>query len=222
MEPPLPAELICLVLQHLPPNYIALNGRRAFRGAAHHFSAVHHRTVRLASQRLPRRALQWVHDQLQPFARSLTLRQKLKLLAVAAASGCVVNMTAVWGVLRPHLFPELLPPSSASQDPSFNYMLFLPEDEDPGRIACERGHPNLVPWMVQHGCPLAPHATLQAAARHCDLDTLRSLTDLLRPLPGAPKQLNQRVLEAAAASGTCDTLTKRWSGYWVKEAGAAP
>ncbi len=149
--------------------------------------------------------------------RSLTLRQKLKLLAVAAASGCVVNMSAAREVLRPHLFPELLPPDSASHDRSFNYMQFLPEEEDPGRVACEQGHPHLVPWMVQHGCPLAPHATLQAAARHCDLDTLRSLWDLLRPLPGAPEHLDQQVLEAAAASATRDTLIKV---EWVLGEGA--
>ncbi len=39
MDPPLPSELINLVLEHIPPNDIALNGRRAFRAAARHFTA---------------------------------------------------------------------------------------------------------------------------------------------------------------------------------------
>lgn len=182
--------LLCLVLEYLPHNDIAIAGRLTSQDAARHFSSANYRTARLSRSLTPH-AAQSFQLHTQPLMRNLTFRKKLGLLAVAAASGSEANMAVAWSLLRPHLFPELLPSQSALGTPALRDLPYSTICGDAGRVACERGHPYLVHWMVQHGCPLSPTPALEAAARHCDLGTLRELWQLLRPLRGA--HLDQQV-----------------------------
>ncbi len=207
--PALPSDLVCPVLEYLSPNDIALAGRFTCQEAARGFRSARFRTASL-SQPIASHAAQSFQLDAQPRVRMLTFRKKLGLMAIAAASGSEVNMAAASSLLRPQLFPELL--SAAASGMRYTTMF-----GDPGSAACERGHPHLVRWMVQHSCPLSPTRTLAAAARHCDLGALRDLWQLLRSLPGPPLQLDHYVLGAAAASTTPDALAK---AEWVLAEGA--
>ncbi len=182
--------LLCLVLVYLPHNDICVAGRLTCKDAARHFSSANYRTTQLSHPLTPH-AAQSFQLHAQPLMPNLAFRKKLGLLAVAAASGSEANMAVAWSLLRPHLFPELLPSQSALGTPALRDLPYSNICGDAGRVACERSHTHLVHWMVQRGCPLSPMPTLEAAARHCDLGSLRALWDLLRSLRGA--HLDQQV-----------------------------
>ncbi len=213
--PALPSELVCLVLDYLSPNDIALAGRFTCQEAARRFSSAHYRTASLIKP-LAAHAARFFQLNAQPRMRLLTFRKKLGLTAIAAASGSEVNMAVAWSLLQPQLFLELLPPASSGL---LSGLLYATGTKlgDPGSVACERGHHRLVHWMVQHVCPLSPTRTLAAAARHCDLGALRDLWQLLRSLPGSFLRLDQHVLGEAVASTTPDALAK---AEWVLAEGA--
>ncbi len=184
--------LLCLVLEYVPHNDIAIAGRLACKDAARHFSGAHYRTARLSNPLTPH-AAQSFQLHAQPLMPNLAFRKKLGLLAIAAASGSEANMAVAWSLLRPHLFPALLPSQSALATPGLSRLPYIDICDNAGRVACQRGHPHLVHWMVQHGCPLSPTTTLTAAAKHCDLGSLRGIWELLQPLHRS--YLNQQVRE---------------------------
>ncbi len=208
----LPYEMIMLVLSKLPQNDLALAGRLTCSEAARKYKDVRFRL----SQPLHLHLLEPFEPLIQSRMAALTFRQKLGLLAVAAASGCEANMAAAWELLRPNLHPELLPANAAAEAPGFGFSYHISENENAGRVACERGHPHLVKWMLDHGCLLEPCDTLIAATQHCSLDALRGIWELLRPLLDLDESC-QGVLQVAAASATGDVLDKV---AWVLEAGA--
>ncbi len=190
--PCLPVELRSGILSLLPPNDLALGGRLSSKDAAQRFSEPHHRTASL-SQALPRHVAaaeattaKWCLEAAQTALRELTFRRKLLLLSTAAASGCEANVEFALQLLQPHVFPELL---------HTDYYLALMQEGQPrqrrgelppspathvGSAAVVSGLAHLLPSLVQR-CPglLDPGATLEAAARHCDLAGRRAAWKVL-------------------------------------------
>ncbi len=175
----LPAELHMHVLSLLPPNDLALGGRLSCKDAAQRFSQPHHRTARL-SQPLPGHAVTaagattatWCVEAAQTALRELTFRRKLLLPSTAAASGCEANVEFALQLLQPHVFPEAL-----QTDHYLTYLKRWTELQvpDAGSAAVASGLARLLPSLAQR-CPglLDPGATLEAAARHCDLAGLQA------------------------------------------------
>ncbi len=164
----LPVELFRRVLELLPPNDQALSGRLACKLAAQLLDQAHHRTARF-SQPLPAwfNACIWL-QQWREGMRLLTFNGKLRLLSAAASSGSEANLEYAWGLVQPCLFPELLPGAKLSMRP-----FYIQPQGDPGVAAAEAGHAHLLPWLVEHCCPLDPRRTLEAAAQHCDLEGMQ-------------------------------------------------
>ncbi len=133
--PRLPSDLINSVLALLSPNDLACNGRLAFKDAAQRFRLPRHRTVALGQTMSDHTAQQW-QQHAAPRLKHLTLGAKLQLLSTAAATGCTANLSAVWALLRPCLFPELLPTKHAL---SYHYVPHYLGD-DPGTAAVAAGH----------------------------------------------------------------------------------
>ncbi len=206
----LPHELTLRVLEHLPPNDMALSGRMACRDAAQRFSQPHHRTVHLSEPLAPHVATASCRrDRAEAAARQLPFRHKLRLLSTAATSGCEVNLAVAWRLVQPCLFRELLTTDY--------YTLTHATLVDPGTSAVRSGHVHLLPWLVERRCPLlCPARTLAAVAQHCDLDALRSAWQLLRQMdPSLP--LDASTLDAAAESRTPDAIPKL---QWLLDTGA--
>ncbi len=110
----------------------------------------------------------------------LTFDDKLVMLSAAAASGSETNLELAWGLLRPCLHPELLQRPHGHAVPAFYDFPYKFRGPDPGTAAVRAGHAGTVlPWLVRHGCPLAPENTLEAAAQHCDLAGLQAAWQLL-------------------------------------------
>ncbi len=239
--PGLPPVLQLDILSLLPPNDLALGGRLSCKDAAQRFSQPHHRTARL-SQPLPGHAVTaagattatWCVEAAQTALRELTFRRKLLLLSTAAASGCEANVEFAWQLLQPHVFPELL-----QTDHYLTYLKRSPElqVQDAGSAAIASGLAHLLPSLAQR-CPglLDPGATLEAAARHCDLAGLRAAWEvvgqrLLSSLRQAPLPLRDgdevhgvwlRLMAAAAGSSISEAMAKmEWiytqgQGYAIK------
>ncbi len=168
----LPTELFRRILEQLPENEQALGGRLVCKLAAQLLSQVHHRTVHFCRPRPPWfQPCQWA-QQWQEGMRLLTLGRKLRLLSTAAASGSEATMEHAWALVRPCLFPELIPHSEVQNGMPYGW-------GDLGSAAASAGHVHLLPWLLQHGCPLSPTYTLKAAAQHCDLAALQSAWQLL-------------------------------------------
>ncbi len=115
------------------------------------------------NQPLPAQALDpaWQPHLLQTL-RALTFSRKIDVLAAAASSGSEVNLELTWGLLRPYFADR--PPYT---------------DDNVAPAAVRHGHLHLLPWMLQHRCPLSVQETLEAAAEHCDLAGLQRVWGLL-------------------------------------------
>ncbi len=87
----LPPELIAAVLQRLPANEVALTARRTCNAAAQHFADAHrHRTASIGQPLPPHAATEPLpaKGQAEAAFRRLTFHRKLRVLSVAATSGC--------------------------------------------------------------------------------------------------------------------------------------
>ncbi len=196
--PSLPMDLICRILESLPPNYLVLICRLVCKELWRRFSQPHHLVARFG---LPLPAIAvcgaWL-PHLQQSRKQLTFRGKLQMLSAAASSGSEVNLELAWELLSPCIAHGL-----DSEERS--------GATDAGTAAVKSGHLYLLPWLLQHGCPLNIHATLAAAAEHCDLAGLQRVWELLGCDPDPPSRhdawLYDRLAGAAAISGR-DTVAK--------------
>ncbi len=205
-SPELPMELFLHVLTFLPHNEQALSGRLTCKDAAARLSTPSQCTVH-CGQHLPEHAADegWQQQQL---SHRLAFKHKLRLLSVAAASGCVANVRLAWGVLRPCLFPELM---SWEEDSQYPYAEDLDLD-DPGTAAVKAGHTNTIAWLLANGCPLPRDLILGGAPQHCSLEALQELLRLVCE-PGDPPAPPPHVcltycVCAAAQSRTPDACAK--------------
>ncbi len=203
----LPTELFRHILEQLPENEQALGGRLVCKLAAQLLSQAHQRTVQFSLPLPPWfQPCQWA-QQWQEGMRLLTLGRKLQLLSTAAASGSEANMEHAWALVQPCLFPELIPHSEVQNGmPGMSYGW-----GDLGSAAARAGHVHLLPWLLQHGCPLSPSDTLKAAAQHSDLAALQSAWQLLIPRMvemGAVDHPKPAVVCAACESGRPDAREK--------------
>ncbi|KXZ45226.1 hypothetical protein GPECTOR_57g516 [Gonium pectorale] len=148
---PLPSELVALIADHLPPNFVACNLRVLDKATAACLSGSHHTTVRL-SQPAPAAAFRqrWgapgaMHD--------LSRRQRLRLLCLVAQSGETANLHLAIGSsgLCLSSCPELLVAAAAA-----------------GQLA-------VCSWLRQQGCPWGKAAPEAAWALSKDLARLRLL-----------------------------------------------
>ncbi len=250
--PCLPRELLLRILALLPPNDLVLSGRLTFKEAAQHFQGPQHCTLFLGqplpshvsavsapdassspSLRTPTTIVtatafvsdtrwSWLQTGAEEAVRRLTFRRKLLLLSRAAASGCEANVELAWHLLQQHVFPEVLQ--------SNHSRILLQRGQSPGgpapdvgSIAVASGLAHLLPSLAQR-CPglLDPGATLEAAAKHCDLAGLQAAWEAVGQRlqqgcerDGHAAQPSERlqgiwngVLTAAAGSGTLDALAK--------------
>ncbi len=216
--PQLPPALQLRILSFQPPNDRALSGRQVSPDAAAALSKDPTCTASL-SQPLPLYAVAWATEAGHQHARQLSFRHKLQMLCTAAASGSEVNLEVAWELLQPSVFPEML----QRRNQFASTCVF----SDPGVAAVEAGHPHLLPWLLHH-CPglIDPHVVLAAAAQHCDLKGLQTAWEPLQKFgriitsssspTGHTCTLDQRVLNAAAASPTPDAIAKL---EWMASAG---
>ncbi len=175
---PVPMDVIHLVLSHLRPNDLACSGRQLCRETAQRFSLPRHRTAN-TSQPLPPHVASWAEEDTAPALsqglHALSFRRKLCALSSAAATGSEANLAVTWRVVRPCLLPGESPQHYADK-----YQARA--EQDPAMAAVRQGHVHLLPYMVQHGCPLDVPRTLAAVAQHCDLSALREAWALLPQL----------------------------------------
>ncbi len=209
-SPTFPRDLIVPVLRLLHPNERALAGRLVCKDAWRGLSEPEHCSARF-SLPLPAHALDsaW-RPHLQQALKHLTFRYRFLVLPAAASSGSEVNLELAWGLLRPGLFLELVRRPSAAE--------FLPyvdrlRDEDAGAAAVQSGHAHLLPWLVQHGCPLDLTDTVVAAVQHCSLEGLQRVWELMGCTSGLPDDDRKdtalyRVLKAAGGLTGATTLAK--------------
>ncbi len=207
----LPAAVLSHAFSFLPSNERNLTARFICRDAAAVLSDAEHHSASL-SQPLPPHALPWAVEAGPQHMRQLPTRHKLQLMSTAAASGSEVNLEAALALLQQSVLPEMLVSGHGVRaDPDL-----LPKP-DPGEVACEAGHPQLLGWLLRH-CPalLHPGRVLQAAAEHCDLAGLQGVWGALQgdgaravDWAGRPRPaLDQGVLDAAARSRTPDGVAK--------------
>ncbi len=138
----------------------------------------------------------------------LTLRNKFRALAAAAASGSQLNLHVAWGLLRPCLSETDLYASYGDGTPYFEG--YRPAaDEDPGVAALRAGHLELLPWLLEHRCPVNKAATLAAAAEHGSLEDLQRVRALL----GRSKFWPGDVFCLAEAAGRSDDGYEKI--YWM-------
>ncbi len=171
----LPSELQAHVMDFLPPNEQALVGRLVHKGLNTLLSS--NRTARFRLPLPPSAGDATWQPHLHQAFKELLFTDKLDMMSAAAASGSKVNLGLAWGLLRPCLHPELLLlPHGFDSEPFYAYY----KVPDPGTAAVRAGHAaTVLPWLVDHGCPLHPHKTLEAAAEHCDLAGLQAVGQLL-------------------------------------------
>lgn len=165
-----PPELIAAVLQRLPSNEVAPTARRTCRAAAQHLTDAHlHRTASVDQPLPPHAASSPVPEAAAGAAfRRLTFHRKLRVLSVAAASGCGANLEVAWPLLQSCLFPELL------QTEGFYLRQLRCEvraAEDAGTAAVRGGYVRALGWLVADGAlsypgGLAGHLVVGRAALH--------------------------------------------------------
>ncbi len=202
----LPTALQLHILALLPPNERALSGRLVCRDAFCALADLQSCTVSLG-QPLPPHAVPWAVEAGQQYARQLPFRHKLQLQCTAAASGSEVNLEVAWAVLQPSVFPEMLQSKSGKLRDRLGFGML-----DPGVAAIKAGHPQVLGWLLQY-CPalLRPWHVLNAAARHCNLETLQAVWEAVQHCGFSNSQgprLGQWTLDKAAKSATPDAVAK--------------
>ncbi len=170
--PSLPMDLIYRILESLPPNYQVLICRLLCKELRTRFSQPHHFVARFGLPLPPISCCGAWLPQLQQSLRQLTFDGKLQMLSAAASSGSEVNLEVAWKLMGPCIAHGMRPGR--------------PGTTDAGAAAVKSGHLHLLPWLLQHGCPLDTHGTLNAAAEHCDLAGLQRVWELLGCGPDPP------------------------------------
>ncbi len=172
----MPSELQAAVLACLSPNEQACVGRLVSRNTCRLLS--NNRTARFGLPLPPSAGTAAWQPHLRQAFKELSFDNKLGMLLAAAASGSEANLQLAWGLLRPCLHPELLQRPQGFRERVYYHC--RGDLRDPGTAAVRAGHAAAVlPWLVDHGCPLHPHKTLEAAAQHCDLAGLQAAWQLL-------------------------------------------
>ncbi len=205
----LPTALLSHTLSFLPPNERTLTARFICRDAAAALGDAEAHTASL-SQPLPPHAVPWAVEAGQQHVRQLPFRHKLQLMCTAAASGSKVNLEVALALLQPSIFPELL------QDIQHDCR-WRAYHSEPAVTAIEKGHPQLLGWLL-HRCPALVHppSVLVAAARHCDLAGLQAVWEQLqassfsscRQDSGLRPALTVSEMDAAAGSAAPDAVAK--------------
>ncbi len=221
----LPSDLIVRLLEMLGPVECALVGRLVCKDAWKWLSQSQLCTMRLSVAMPSLFALDatW-KPHLELKLKQLSFRGKLLILSTAASSGSETNLELAWGLVQPCLLPELLcqPQLHGQRGP----YLELLDGEDAGTAAVRSGHAHLLPWLVQHGCPLDPRSTLEAAVQHCDLAGLEQVWELLGGSSGPQMDDKQRAelacMLARATGRSDDTATAKLSWLLSTVAGGAP
>ncbi len=205
----LPVHLISRVIDHLDPNLKVFAGRLVSRDAWKRLGQLSHYTARF-SLPLPAqiRDPAW-QPHLQQALQQLTFRQKLGILAAAASSGSEFNLEVAWGLLRPGLFPELLSPPQAPGIYGCSN-----RNDDAGSASLRSGSSHLLPWLLQHRCPLDSQRMFVAAAEHCDLAGLQRVSELLGgisyPTDSSQWALWCKLTTAAGRSGVASVAKLSW------------
>ncbi len=196
----LPPDLIGRCLELLNPNDMAFHGRLVNQDACRRFCDPLHRTATFSIPLPPKaRETAWQQYMLQAF-QQLTFGQKLMSLSVAAASGSQRNLELAWALLQPCV--------------SLGYVhAYITKDA--GTAAVRFGHLHLLPWLLQHGCPVGKHSVLEAAAQHCDMQQLLHVWGLLGydahpPSGGQVRQIHARLAQAAGISGAGAVAKLSW------------
>ncbi len=171
--PSLPIDLVYRILESLPPNYLVLICRLICKEFWRRFSLPHHLVARFGLPLPPISCCGAWLPHLQQSLKQVTFCDKLHMLSAAASSGSEVNLEVAWDMLRPCIAPGM-----ASEA--------LSDTTNAGEAAVKSGHLHLLPWLLQHGCPLDTHGTLNAAAEHCDLAGLQRVWELLGCGPDPP------------------------------------
>ncbi len=196
--PALPTELTARVLEVLEDNDKALSVRFINKDMYRRFNQPEHLAARF-SLPLPSSAIDaaW-QPHLQRAFRQLTFTSKVNTLAVAASSGCEVNLEVAWGLVQPSV-------SLAGLD--------ITTCQDPGDAAVRSGHLHLLPWLAQHGC-VKRSDTLVAVLEHCDLAEVQRVWELLGcsgvPYGGFAPEKQRCLPEAAARSADPGMAKLRW------------
>ncbi len=180
-SPALPTDLRVRVLRLLPDNEIATLGRLSDKEASQCLSGEPSCCTVTLRQPIPSTAA--AKDgfviSAQLAARHLSFTLKLNLMSVAAASGSETNLDYAWRVLRPCLFPHLLPPAPSMPVPEHGDPLdFKPDDA--ASTAIKLGHAHLLPWLLSHRCPLDRREALRTAGEYGSLSDLQCTWDALQ------------------------------------------
>ncbi len=189
----LPGDVLLCILQLLPPNDLACSGRLINKSAAQHLSSKPYCTMALDEPLPPHTSSVpcWTAAA-QSALRRVSFARKLALLQAAAASGSKTNLALAWQLICPSLFPELV---------SWGYPC-----GDMGVAAVRAGHLHLLPWLLQHRCPLNHARVWEAAAECCDLEGLQEVRRLLEQHGGQGvkgRLRRARAAAIAAAAGSC-------------------
>ncbi len=205
-DPHLPTPLLMHVLSFLPPNDLACSGRAAFKEAWLQLRQPHQCTATVRQPLPPHVAAEWPawSQPAQEALCQLPFNLKVRLLSTAASSGSETNLAVAWELVRPCLLPDAAeaylehfrePPRGGWQvrDP-----VAFP---NPGTAAARAGHPELIPWLVQHRCPVDLEKTIVEVAEHCNLGQLREAVAYVQGREGeaAAKQRCEGALPGAAA-----------------------
>ncbi len=185
--PSLTWDLIFRVFEFLPANEVVLICRLACKEVRRRFSQPDYRTARFGLPFPPASCCGAWRPHLRQSLKQLTFCGKLQMLSAAASSGSGVNLELAWDVLCPCLVHGMA--SGEFWDAT-----------DAGAAAVKSGRLHLLPWLLQHGCPLDVRSTLEAAAEHCDLVGLQRVWELLRCGSDPPGRHDATLLGKLACS----------------------
>ncbi len=210
-QPPdrhLPTPLMMHVLSFLPQNDLACSGRAAFKEAWLQLREPHQCTASMRHPLPPHVAAEWAAwaQPAQEALCQLPFNLKVRLLSTAASSGCETNLAVAWELVRPCLFLDV-------PDSSKPYLDLFKEHPggyqerspvavpNPGTAAARAGHPELIPWLVRHGCPVDLKLAVAEVAEHCNLGQLQEAVAFVQGRDGeaAVKQCCVFALRGAAA-----------------------
>ncbi len=175
------------VLSFLPPNDLACSGRAAFKEAWLQLREPHQCTASMRQPLPPHVAVEWPAwaQPAQEALRQLPFNLKVRLLSTAASSGCETNLAVAWALVRPCLFPDANVYLGLFKDHPVGCMDRGPVDVlDPGTAAARAGHPELIPWLVRHGCPVDVQAAVTEVAKRCSLGQLQEAVAFVQAREG--------------------------------------
>ncbi len=187
--PEIPFDLFGHALDMLEPNEQAMAGRLICKAAWMRLNKPQQCTAQLSQPMPPNAGDAAWQPHLQPALQQLNFNDKLMLLPTAVETGTEANLQFAWGLLQQCVLPGALTSRSTACGPTF-YLY----GKDAGTTAVRSGHAHLLPWLVQHGCPLDCASTLEAAAEHCDVAGLQQAWELLGGASGSPRADGRQTL----------------------------